>query len=256
MQNYTRDRLNSKQKAINRFTKTRVLFGLYAGVFCHQGIFDLISYLGIRNTTTSETFCLKMWCESTGRFPYWWSAASTRGQHHLMRLCPGWAGSAIMFTAHLRDLLQVNRASCEDRLLPVTFSAGWMIHCSLLQRTIWCCRVGRMDSVTAEEKCSMTDVAPLVQIDLLPCCLTLFFTSTPCRKSTFFNVLTKSQAAAENFPFCTIDPNESRVPVPDDRFDFLCQFHKPARCVCVVFLPWSPNRKLCFVPYLCDLSLQ
>uniref|UniRef100_A0A8D2NGI0 Obg-like ATPase 1 n=1 Tax=Zonotrichia albicollis TaxID=44394 RepID=A0A8D2NGI0_ZONAL len=46
-------------------------------------------------------------------------------------------------------------------------------------------------------------------------------------KSTFFNVLTKSQAAAENFPFCTIDPNESRVPVPDDRFDFLCQYHKP-----------------------------
>jgi ribosome-binding ATPase YchF (GTP1/OBG family) len=30
-------------------------------------------------------------------------------------------------------------------------------------------------------------------------------------KSTFFNVLTKtSLAAAENFPFCTIDPNESR----------------------------------------------
>uniref|UniRef100_A0A8C6TPQ8 Obg-like ATPase 1 n=1 Tax=Neogobius melanostomus TaxID=47308 RepID=A0A8C6TPQ8_9GOBI len=47
-------------------------------------------------------------------------------------------------------------------------------------------------------------------------------------KSTFFNVLTKSQAAAENFPFCTIDPNESRVPVPDERFDFLCQYHKPA----------------------------
>lgn len=46
-------------------------------------------------------------------------------------------------------------------------------------------------------------------------------------KSTFFNVLTKSQAAAENFPFCTIDPNESRVPVPDPRFDFLCDFFKP-----------------------------
>ena len=31
-------------------------------------------------------------------------------------------------------------------------------------------------------------------------------------KSTFFNVLTKtSMAAAENFPFCTIDPNESRL---------------------------------------------
>ncbi|XP_008326510.1 obg-like ATPase 1 isoform X2 [Cynoglossus semilaevis] len=47
-------------------------------------------------------------------------------------------------------------------------------------------------------------------------------------KSTFFNVLTKSQAAAENFPFCTIDPNESRVPIPDERYDFLCQYHKPA----------------------------
>jgi len=47
-------------------------------------------------------------------------------------------------------------------------------------------------------------------------------------KSTFFNVLTKSQAQAENFPFCTIDPNESRVPVPDARFDFLCDYHKPA----------------------------
>ncbi|XP_068194640.1 obg-like ATPase 1 isoform X1 [Antennarius striatus] len=47
-------------------------------------------------------------------------------------------------------------------------------------------------------------------------------------KSTFFNVLTKSQASAENFPFCTIDPNESRVPVPDERFDYLCQYHKPA----------------------------
>ncbi|XP_026461689.1 obg-like ATPase 1 [Ctenocephalides felis] len=47
-------------------------------------------------------------------------------------------------------------------------------------------------------------------------------------KSTFFNVLTKSQAAAENFPFCTIDPNESRVPVPDERYDYLCQYFKPA----------------------------
>ncbi|UXI14607.1 hypothetical protein NH340_JMT00550 [Sarcoptes scabiei] len=47
-------------------------------------------------------------------------------------------------------------------------------------------------------------------------------------KSTFFNVLTESQAAAENFPFCTIDPNENKFPVPDERFDFLCNYHKPA----------------------------
>ena len=32
---------------------------------------------------------------------------------------------------------------------------------------------------------------------------------------------------AENFPFCTIDPNESRVAVPDDRFDWLCDHFKP-----------------------------
>lgn len=47
-------------------------------------------------------------------------------------------------------------------------------------------------------------------------------------KSTFFNVLTHSAAPAENFPFCTIDPNESRVPVPDPRFDHLVEYHKPA----------------------------
>lgn len=29
-------------------------------------------------------------------------------------------------------------------------------------------------------------------------------------KSTFFNVITKSAAPAENFPFCTIDPNENK----------------------------------------------
>lgn len=47
-------------------------------------------------------------------------------------------------------------------------------------------------------------------------------------KSTFFNVLTKSAIPAENFPFCTIDPNENRVAVPDERYDWLCDFHKPA----------------------------
>jgi len=48
-------------------------------------------------------------------------------------------------------------------------------------------------------------------------------------KSTFFNVITKTSiAAAENFPFCTIDPNESRVPVPDERWDWLVEHHKPA----------------------------
>lgn len=38
-------------------------------------------------------------------------------------------------------------------------------------------------------------------------------------KSTLFNALTRAGAAAANYPFCTIDPNVGRVPVPDARLD-------------------------------------
>lgn len=41
-------------------------------------------------------------------------------------------------------------------------------------------------------------------------------------KSSLFNLLTKQAAAAENYPFCTIEPNESKCQVPDARFDWLC----------------------------------
>lgn len=37
-------------------------------------------------------------------------------------------------------------------------------------------------------------------------------------KSSLFNLLTEQSAAAENYPFCTIEPNEARCPVPDDRY--------------------------------------
>ncbi|KAJ1643769.1 hypothetical protein LPJ64_004481 [Coemansia asiatica] len=47
-------------------------------------------------------------------------------------------------------------------------------------------------------------------------------------KSTFFNAITSSSVPAENYPFCTIDPTESRVAVPDERFDWLCEQYKPA----------------------------
>ena len=40
-------------------------------------------------------------------------------------------------------------------------------------------------------------------------------------KSTLFNALTASQAEAANYPFCTIEPNLGRVPVPDPRLDIL-----------------------------------
>ena len=75
-------------------------------------------------------------------------------------------------------------------------------------------------------------------------------------KSSLFNILTKQSIAAvrgihrrlararwdfettddgrekrptqENYPFCTIDPNEARCPVPDERYDYLCNMWKPA----------------------------
>ncbi|OAL78422.1 GTP-binding protein [Acinetobacter sp. SFB] len=50
-------------------------------------------------------------------------------------------------------------------------------------------------------------------------------------KSTLFNALTKAAIAAENFPFCTIEPNTGIVPVPDLRMDKLAEIVKPQRVV-------------------------
>jgi GTP-binding protein YchF len=48
-------------------------------------------------------------------------------------------------------------------------------------------------------------------------------------KSTLFNALTRAQIAAENYPFCTIDPNVGVVPVPDPRLDKLAEIVHPER---------------------------
>ena len=48
-------------------------------------------------------------------------------------------------------------------------------------------------------------------------------------KSTLFNALTRAGIAAENYPFCTIDPNVGVVPVPDPRLDELAAVAKPER---------------------------
>ncbi|KAJ2454086.1 hypothetical protein EV183_001809 [Coemansia sp. RSA 2336] len=48
-------------------------------------------------------------------------------------------------------------------------------------------------------------------------------------KSTFFNAITNSAVAAENYPFCTIDPEESQVAVPDERLDWLFEKYKPPK---------------------------
>lgn len=50
-------------------------------------------------------------------------------------------------------------------------------------------------------------------------------------KSTLFNALTAQQIAAENYPFCTIDPNIGRVNVPDPRIDAIAKLINPQKTV-------------------------
>lgn len=48
-------------------------------------------------------------------------------------------------------------------------------------------------------------------------------------KSTLFNALTRQSVPAENYPFCTIDPNVGIVPVSDSRLNKLVELSKPAK---------------------------
>lgn len=50
-------------------------------------------------------------------------------------------------------------------------------------------------------------------------------------KSTLFNALTKAEIAAENYPFCTIDPNVGVVEVPDSRLYQLADIVKPQKTI-------------------------
>ena len=50
-------------------------------------------------------------------------------------------------------------------------------------------------------------------------------------KSTLFNALTKAGIAAENYPFCTIEPNVGIVEVPDARLDKLAAIAKPQKVI-------------------------
>jgi hypothetical protein len=57
-------------------------------------------------------------------------------------------------------------------------------------------------------------------------------------KSTFFNAITNAGAVAQNYPFCTIEPNTGIVPIPDHRLDVLGKMSKsekivPAMITCV-----------------------
>ena len=48
-------------------------------------------------------------------------------------------------------------------------------------------------------------------------------------KSTIFSALTSAPASAENFPFCTIDPNIGIVDLPDERLDFMASIFQPKK---------------------------
>jgi GTP-binding protein YchF len=50
-------------------------------------------------------------------------------------------------------------------------------------------------------------------------------------KSTLFNALTKAGIAAENYPFCTIEPNVGIVPVPDLRLEVIAEIAQPQKVV-------------------------
>ena len=48
-------------------------------------------------------------------------------------------------------------------------------------------------------------------------------------KSTLFNAITKAGAQAENYPFCTIEPNTGVVTVPDHRLQVLAEMYHPKK---------------------------
>lgn len=50
-------------------------------------------------------------------------------------------------------------------------------------------------------------------------------------KSTLFNTLTRNQVPAENYPFCTIEPNVGLVEVPDERLRALAEVSQPAKII-------------------------
>ena len=50
-------------------------------------------------------------------------------------------------------------------------------------------------------------------------------------KSTFFNAITNCQAEAQNYPFCTIEPNTGIVPIPDPRLEVLAKMSQSEKIV-------------------------
>lgn len=66
-------------------------------------------------------------------------------------------------------------------------------------------------------------------------------------KSSLFNLLTDQNAAAENYPFCTIEPNEARCAVPDARY--VC-----AISLIDLFISWHSSKYDHFYGSVCKKS--
>ena len=58
-------------------------------------------------------------------------------------------------------------------------------------------------------------------------------------KSSLFNAFGSQQVAAENYPFCTIEPSQITVPVHDKRWDHLCKSFKPKSKIKAVLTIWD-----------------
>ena len=82
-------------------------------------------------------------------------------------------------------------------------------------------------------------------------------------KSTLFNAITNAGVPADNYAFCTIDPNVGVVSVPDERLQWLSDFYKPKKTTPAVIEfvdiaglvkgaskgeAWATSSSLTFVP--------
>ena len=102
-----------------------------------------------------------------------------------------------------------------------------------LSRTNVCARRRKRSSLDAQETISRVascvgNLSSILAHQCTPHSSRLQVGLANVGKSTLFQAITKSSLGnPANFPFATIDPEEAKVIVPDERFDWLCEQYKP-----------------------------